>query len=175
MKPLHVVPLFAAVLIVACTTTGRSTRLTDPEVAMVLHVANLSAVREGEVARQKAADPTVRDFAQTIINEHMATNNKAEADLARANISSDDSGLSRQIDANSGKAADALRAATGRAFDRAYVDRQIEFDRYLLGIIDSQLVPSARHRVVRNAITEFRGLVDKQLVRAQQIASSLPR
>ena len=175
MKSLGIMPLFAAVLMVACATTANPTKLTDTEVAMVLHVANLSAVREGEIARQKAGDAAVRDFAQVMINEHTATNNKAEADLARANVSSDDCDLSRQIDANSGRAADALRAATGKAFDRAYVDRQIEFDRYLLGIVDSTLVPSARRKVVRTAVTEFRGLVDKHLARAQQIANSLPR
>ena len=56
----------------------------DPEVAMVMRVANLSEAREGELAREKAADPAVRDFGAAMVTEHSAANSKAESELANA-------------------------------------------------------------------------------------------
>jgi len=55
------ITLFVLVILAAaCSTTRDRDRLTDPEIAMVMRVANLGEVREGNVARQKATDPAVR-------------------------------------------------------------------------------------------------------------------
>src|SRR6266496_4194246 len=100
----------AMTLLAACATTTSQQSLTDPQIAMVMRVANLGEVREGEVARAKAADASVRDFGTVMVTEHTSQSNKAESELSRANISSEDTTLSRQIDAASGVATDRLRA-----------------------------------------------------------------
>jgi putative membrane protein len=176
MKRRLILSLAAVVPLVACRSSSDRARLTDPEVAMVVRVSNLSEVREGQLARDKATDTAVRDFAQMMITDHTAASNKAEADLARAGIPSEDSQLSRQIDANSGTATDSLRAAaSGRDFDRAYMDRQIEAHRYILGVIDQTLVPNAHSKALKTVLAEMRKTVQDHLTRAQQIQSNLAR
>ncbi len=165
---------FVLTLLTACTSTSPG-RLTDPEIAMVMRVANLGEVREGELARQKAADASVREFAAMMVSEHSSQNSKAESERARIDIASEDTALSRQIDANSGAATERLRPLAGRDFDRAYIDRQVEAHQYVLGLVDSTLIPSARHKVVREQLTELRKTVEKHLARAKQIQGSLPR
>jgi putative membrane protein len=176
MKRRLILSLAAVVPLVACRSSSDRARLTDPEVAMVVRVSNLSEVREGQLARDKATDTAVRDFAQMMITDHTAASNKAEADLARAGIPSEDSQLSRQIDANSGTATDSLRAAaSGRDFDRAYMDRQVEAHRYILGVIDQTLVPNAHSKALKAVLAEMRKTVQDHLTRAQQIQSNLAR
>ena len=100
----------------------------------------------------------------------------AVTDLARADIPSADSSLSRQIDANSGNATDMLRATpAGPAFDRAYMDRQVDGHRYILGVIDQTLVPNAHSKVLRGVLADMRKLIDQHLTRAQQIQSTLAK
>ena len=142
---------------------------------MVMRVANLSEAREGELAREKASDPAVRDFGAAMVTEHSAANSKAESELANAYITSEDSSLSRQLDAESGTAADRLRSLTGRAFDRAYIDRQVEVHQSLLNLIDTRLGPSAHKTVLKNQLTEMRKTVEQHLTRARQVAAVLPR
>jgi putative membrane protein len=142
---------------------------------MVMRVANLSEAREGELAREKAADPAVRDFGAAMVTEHSAANSKAESELAKAYITSEDSPLSRQLDAESGTAADRLRNLTGRAFDRAYIDRQVQVHQSLLNLIDTRLKPSAHKTVLKNQLTEMRKAVEQHLTRARQVAAALPR
>src|SRR2546427_5240191 len=163
-------------LLAACASSSDRAKLTDPEVAMVVRVANLGEVREGQLARDKATDTAVRDFAQMMVTDHTAASNKAEADLARAGIPSEDSQLSRQIDASSGTVTESLRAsAAGRDFDRAYMNRQVEVHRTILGVIDQTLVPNARAKALKTVLTDMRKTVQDHLTRAQQIQSNLAR
>ncbi|HUJ14963.1 MAG TPA: DUF4142 domain-containing protein [Thermoanaerobaculia bacterium] len=166
--------LIVMMLAAACASTQQPGKLTDPQIAMVMRVVNLSEVREGELARDKAAGTAVRDFAQTMINEHDAQNNKAEAALSAKDINSEDTALSRQLDAASGAAADRLRALSGAAFDRAYMDREVEAHQNALNLIDTKLMPNARNKLVKQQLTALRTLVETHLTRAKQIQASLP-
>jgi putative membrane protein len=167
--------LFAITLLAGCTTTSQKQRLTDPQIAMVMRVSNLGEVREGELAREKSGTASVRDFGARMVTEHTSQNNKAESELSRADINSEDTTLSRQIDADSGAATDRLRGMSGAAFDRAYIDRQVDIHQYVLGLIDSTLMPNARKKVLRDQLTDLRKLVDAHLARAKQIQASLQR
>jgi putative membrane protein len=167
--------MFAALMLLAGCTSMSQQKWTDPQIAMVMRVANLGEVRESELARTKAVDTSVRDFAAMMVTEHTAQNNKAEAELANANINSEDTNLSRQLDATSGTAADRLRALSGSALDRAYIDRSVDAHQSLITLIDSTLMPVARKKVVRDQLTALRALADKHLTRAKQIQAALPR
>jgi len=167
--------LFLAVTLLAgCATTGQQ-NLTDSEIAMIMRVSNIAEVREGEVARTKATSGDVRDFATMMVTEHTSQNNKAEAELARADVASSDTMLSRQLDAESGEAADRLRPLSGAAFDRAYIGRQVDAHQSFLTMIDTKLTPTARKKAVKEQLTDLRKLIDKHLARAKQIQGSLPR
>lgn len=166
--------VIAVLALVSCATSRDQANLTDPEIAMVTRVANLGEVREGNIARDKATDPAVREFAVMMVNEHNEANTKAEEALAKKEIPSADSALSRQIDTNSATAADMLRnAAAGAPFDRAYMDRQIEVHQYVLNTIDKQLLPSAHDKAVRQVLNDMRTTVQKHLDRARQIRTAL--
>src|SRR6184192_958807 len=93
--------ILAITLLAGCATTSQE-KWTDPQIAMVMRVANLAEVREGEVAREKSGNSTVREFATMMVTEHTSQNNKAESELARVNINSEDTPTSRQMDADSG-------------------------------------------------------------------------
>jgi putative membrane protein len=172
MKKLTVLVL--AIFAAACLTGRDPGNLTDPEIAMIMRVTNLGEVREGNVAREKATDPAVREFATMMVNEHNEGNVKAEEQLAKKEIPSDDSTMSRELDASSAAAADALRAsAAGAAFDRMYMDRQIQAHEHVLTSIDKTLLPAAHDKVVRQALNDMRGTVSKHLERARQVRAAL--
>jgi putative membrane protein len=168
--------LVAMMLLASCATTNpQQQNFTDPEIAMIMRVANLAEVRESELARSKTADSAVRDFATMMVTEHTAQNNKAESELSKANVESADTVFSRQLDAESGVVTERLRALTGIAFDRAYIDRQVDAHQALLTLVDSKLLPHARKKVVKEQLTELHTMVEKHLARAKQIQGSLPR
>ena len=166
--------LLAVLMVAGCVSMDQGPT-PDSDTAMVMRVANLSEVREGELARSMTTNPTVRDYAIMMVTEHTAQNNKAEAELARVDVASSDTDLSRQLDAESGKTTDMLRQLSGAAFDRAYMDRQVSAHQSLISTIDSKLMPRAHKKEVKEQLTELRKLADKHLARAKQIQGSLPR
>lgn len=163
-----------AIALAGCASTSQQP-LTDPEIAMIMRVSNIAEVREGAVARDKSTDVAVRDFAAMMVSEHSAQNSKAESELAKVDIPSADTDMSRKIDAESGAVTELLRASTGRELDRVYMDRLVEGHQSLLTLIDSKLMPAADHKVLREQLTELRTMADKHLARAKQIQGSLPR
>src|SRR5260370_12300496 len=150
------------------TPVQSTTRLEgDPEVAMVIRVANLGEVREGELARTRAASAAVKDFANMMINEHGAAEDKAETALLKADLPFKDSALSRQLDAQSGSATQSLSALSGADFDRAYMDRQILAHQKVLETIDSTLMPLAHKKALKEALTEMRTTVQQHREKAK--------
>ncbi|HLJ74240.1 MAG TPA: DUF4142 domain-containing protein [Thermoanaerobaculia bacterium] len=167
--------MLVAMLLMAGCSSMQSTKLTDPQIAMMMRVINLGEIREAQVARDKTANTTVRDFAQMMINDHEAENNKAESAMSAKDVNSEDTQMSRDLDAQSGAATDRLRGLTGAALDRAYIDREVEAHQSGLKLIDTQLIPHAHKKVVKQQLSDLRKLVETHLTRAKQIQSSLPR
>jgi putative membrane protein len=141
---------------------------------MVLHVANFGEVREGQIAREKASAPAVRDFASMMVTEHQAASAKTETELFKAEIESADSTLSRQLDAESGAAAEHLKTLTGPAFDRAYMERQVDVHQKLLDVIDRQVLPHAKKKAVKEQVNATRATVQQHLTKAQDVLRALP-
>ena len=164
--------VLAMLLFAGCAST-QSGKLTDAQIAMMMRVINLGEVREAQVARDKTSNATVREFAQMMINDHDAQNNKSEAAMSEKDINSEDTPMSRQLDAASGAAAERLRALSGAALDRAYIDREVEAHQNALNLIDTQLAPNARKKVVKDQLTALRTLVTAHLARAKQIQATL--
>lgn len=168
--------IFTVLFASACISINNDReRFGDPEIAMVMRIANLGEVREGALAREKGAEPSVRDFATMMVNEHTLANSRAESELMRVDIVSVDTMLSRQLDADSGAAADRLRLLSGHSFDRAYMDRQIQVHQDVLNLIDKRLAPLAKKKVVKEQLTAMRATVEQHLSRAKQIAAALPQ
>lgn len=166
----------AALFTTGCVHLNRASDVNlfrDPEVAMVLGVANLAEVREGDFARDRATAQAVKDFASMMASEHAQAASKTENDLAKKEIPSADSDLSRQIDTESGKSVEALRTRTGADFDRAYMDRTIAFHRYVIDTIDRTLKPAAKNKVVLAALDETRAAAQKHLEKAEEIRKAL--
>src|SRR5258708_22475084 len=105
----------AALFITGCVHLNRANDVNlfrDPEVAMVLRVANLAEVREGNFARDRATAQAVKDFASMMASEHAQAASKTENELAKKEIPSAHSDPSPKIDADSGKSVEALRTHT---------------------------------------------------------------
>ena len=167
----------AALLVTGCgIAINRASdydRFRDPEIAMVLRNFNLAAIREGDLARDHATAQPAKDFGTMMASEHAQSNSRTENALAKKEIPSADSDLSRKIDAESGKSVEALRTRTGADFDRAYMDRAIAFHRYVIDTIDKTLKPAAKNKVVLAALDETRATAQKHLEKAEEIRKGL--
>lgn len=82
--------------------------------------ANILAVDESRLALDKAHDPNVKAFARRLFEDHRA----AEAELRAAAIGSGAT-VAAMLDPERQRRVAALRAASGPAFDKAYLADQV--------------------------------------------------
>ena len=75
----------------------------------------LAEVEMSKLAAQKAADPEVKKFAQTMVTDHTAADNELKALAGKKNVT-----LPTDLGNHQGDL-DALKNATGAEFDRSYV------------------------------------------------------
>lgn len=145
------------------------TTLSDAQVIRALYVANAGEVEAGQLAKDAAMSQSVRDFAEGMITDHSAANDKLTAVIKKCGIEPADSELTTDMKANHQKMMDDLRKKSGADFDKAYMSAMVDGHEKVLKTIDSKLLPNAKNEDVENYLREVRPTVAKHLEHAKGI------
>jgi putative membrane protein len=135
--------------------------LNDLEMAHVAVTASNIDIRYAHLALALSANESVRAFAETMIRDHTAVNAQV-ADLARRlNVQAQDNPLSQQLLRDAERLRDELSRLRGEAFDRRYVENELNYHRAVNGIVADSFVPNIENADVKKAfegaLVIFRG------------------
>jgi len=155
------------------TAQAASATVTDPQNAAIVVAANDVDIEAGKLAGQKATDPRVKSFAETMVRDHGAVNKAATDLVTRLKVTPEANATSRALaDAGTAKRAE-LQGMSGAAFDRAYVDNEVTYHQQVLDAIDKTLIPSAQNADLRKLLEDTRPAVAHHLDMARQLQASL--
>jgi putative membrane protein len=147
--------------------------VTDPQNAAIVVSANDVDIEAGKLAQQKATNPQVKQFAETMVRDHGAVNKAATDLVTRLKVTPEPNATSRALgDAGTAKRAE-LQGLSGAAFDRAYVDNEVTYHQQVLDAIDKTLIPSAQNADLKKLLTDTRPAVAHHLEMARQLQGSL--
>jgi putative membrane protein len=152
-----------------------STALADPQIAHVAVTANSIDSAAGEFALTRAQNARVKEFAQRMIQDHGSVNKRAAALAQRLNLRPAENDISRQLQQGDQQARDSLAGKRGADFDRAYIDREVQYHQAVLDALDKTLIPGAQNAELKTLLQEVRPNVAAHLQMAQQIQGSLGR
>jgi putative membrane protein len=147
--------------------------LDDAAIAAIVVTANGIDVRQGELARERAADPRVKQFAETMITDHTAVNRSAGELVARLKVTPRENDVSRDLEAAAARTRESLLSTTGEAFDRAYIASEVEYHAAVLSALDELLIPGARNAELREALVGVRPAIEAHLRHAEQLQRDL--
>lgn len=173
-------PLLAllAVMLSACATT--TTTMTapagatpEPEIAAIVMAANEGEVQQGQAASARASNADVRRFAQMMVTDHTNAMNMARDTFNRTAITPSDNNISNTLRANSQTTVTNLNTYNGPAFDRAYMQTQVDLHAWLLRQLDNALIPSTVTPEVRTLLQTQRASVAAHLDQARTILNAL--
>lgn len=170
--------LAAAVLSLAAAPALRaqaaaSPNLSDPEVAHVAVTANAIDVAAGRFALTKTQSADVRAFANTMITDHTAVNAQAAALAGRLHVTPADNPVSRSLVQGDSAAHHGLESLRGRAFDRAYIDREVAYHQAVLDAVDKTLIPNAQNAELKALLVKVRPAFVAHLEHAKKLQASL--
>lgn len=147
--------------------------LTDPQIAHIAVTANAIDVEMGELAEPRATAPEVREFARTMITDHTSVNERAAALAQRLGVTPEDNPVSQSLRQGADEARERIGGLTGEAFDRAYIDREVEYHQAVLDALDQTLIPGAQNAELRSLLQEVRPAIVAHLEHARSLQSSL--
>lgn len=147
--------------------------LSDAEIAAIVVTANAIDVRHGELAKQRAEDERVRQFAETMIRDHTAVNESAAALVERLGVAPEESEVSRSLQSDADETYGLLSEKSGAAFDAAYIDHEVAYHRQVLDALDTQLIPNATNAELRETLEGVRPAFEGHLRQAESLRQLL--
>lgn len=145
----------------------------DAEIAHIAVTASEVDIELAELALGRASDARVTSFAERMIADHTALNEAAAALAGRLGVTPAANDVSRSLRESGAAAVSVLRERAGEAFDRGYMDREVEYHRSVLEALDGVLIPGASNEELRALLEQARGGVAAHLEHAESLRAAL--
>jgi len=147
--------------------------LNDAQIAHIGVTANTIDVQAGNDAKSKATNAEVKQFAQRMITDHSAANQKATDLAKKLNVTPEDNSTSQQLNSDAQSFMQELSGKTGADYDKAYMDHEVAFHQQVLDALDKTLIPNTQNAELKDFLTQVRATVASHLQMAQQIQQKL--
>jgi putative membrane protein len=155
------------------TAAAAASTVTDPQNAAIVVAANDVDIAAGNLAKGKATNPRVKEFAETMIRDHGAVNKAATDLVTRLNVTPEPNATSQSLTQSGESKRTELQGLSGAAFDKAYVDSEVTYHAQVLDAIDKTLIPSAQNADLKKLLQDTRPAVAHHLDMARQLQASL--
>src|SRR5262249_49299285 len=147
--------------------------LSDANIAAIVVAANDADIDNAHQAKTKSKNADVKSFADLMVTDHSAVNDKAKALATKLNLTPEGNETSQAINASQDSMRDAMKTMTGAAFDRAYVDNEVAYREQFRNAIDHNLIPNPQNPELKQLLTDTRPAVAQHLDHARQLQSKL--
>jgi putative membrane protein len=147
--------IYAALAALALSPLPAAAQNAKPNDAQIAHIAYTAGVIDIEAAKQalkKSKNKEVRAFAENMVKDHTAVNDKALALVKKLKVKPQDNPTSQTL-AKQAKAKRAeLAKLSGKAFDKAYVDNEVAYHKAVDNALETQLIPSASNAELKSLL-----------------------
>jgi putative membrane protein len=146
---------------------------TDPQIAHIAYTAGNLDIAAAKQALKISKNASVRSFAEEMVRDHTAVNEKALALVKKLHVTPE----ANPTSAGLAKAADAERAKLsklkGAAFDREYVNNEVAYHKTVNGALEKTLIPSAKNGELKSLLQTGLKLFQEHQAHAEQVAAKL--
>ena len=151
----------------------KSAKLSDAEIASVAVVANQVDIDAARLAQQKSKDAAILDFAKTMISDHKSVIDKASALVKRLGVTPQNNALSQQLLAGAEKTKRTLRAKSGQAFNRAYIDHEVAYHQAVIATVEGRLIPEATNAELKSLLQSVLPVLRTHLEHAEMVQKNI--
>lgn len=164
----------ACVLAVGSVSTGAWAQApTDAQIAAIVVTANQVDIDAGELAQSSGSDPQVRAFGKQMVADHRGVNKQATALVTKLGIEPEENATSRSLRSAGNDNLKRLKALQGAAFDKAYIDHEVQYHQQVLDAIDKTLIPNASNGELKALLVKVRPAFAAHLEHAKQVRAAL--
>jgi putative membrane protein len=162
-----------AALLVMAAPAMAAAGPTDPQIAHIAYTAGSIDIAAGKQALARSHNKAVRGFAEEMVRDHQAVNDKALSLVKKLHVTPEDNATSQAL--TKGAAAERAKLAklSGAAFDREYVNNEVAYHKTVNGALENTLIPSAKNGELKSLLETGLTLFREHLAHAEMIAKGL--
>jgi putative membrane protein len=166
---------FAAALLLATATAPAfaADAPTDPQIAHIAYTAGNIDIKAAELALKTSKNDEVRAFANDMVRDHKAVNDKALALVKKLNVTPEDNPTSQALTKGADQKYAELSGLSGAAFDKAYVDNEVAFHKTVGDALTKTLIPSTKNGELKSLLQTGLKIFGGHLAHAEHLASTL--
>jgi putative membrane protein len=127
-------------------------KLSDAEVASVAVTANQIDISYAEIAKKKSKNADILKFAETMASDHKAVIEQAAALAQKLSVTPKDNAVSQKLLADAEKSKKMLNGKSGEAFDKAYIDNEVEYHKAVIAAVETLLIPETDNQELKNLL-----------------------
>ncbi|MGC2836149.1 MAG: DUF4142 domain-containing protein [Methylocella sp.] len=148
-------------------------KLTDPQIAHIAYTAGQLDIEAAKQAISKSTNKDVRAFAEDMLRDHTAVNDKALALVKKLNVTPEDSDTSRALTKQASAKRAELSKLNGAAFDKAYIANEVAYHKTVNGALETTLIPSASNPELKSLLQTGLKIFQGHQQHAEEVARAL--
>ena len=156
---------------VAAQTTAKS-GLDDPTIVAIFDAANTWDIQTGALAARKGTTKDIRDFGAQLERDHTKVRQMGR-DLAKKLGVTPTPPKDFAMAKDHAEAMHSLGAATGTAFDRAFLEHEIAFHRAVIDALNNTFLPAIQNDQLKALVKEVLPAFDAHLQAAQRLLNTM--
>jgi len=163
----------AAAFAMAPTWVQAADKPTDPQIAHIAYTAGDLDIKAAKQALEKSKDKNIRAFANDMVKDHTAVNDKALALVKKLKVTPEDNDTSKGLVKNADAKRTELGKLSGAAFDKAYVDNEVDYHKAVNDALANTLIPSSQNGELKSLLETGLKIFQGHEQHAEHLASQL--
>jgi len=169
MKKLKKIVIGLLVCTIAVPVFGQAPKLTDPEIASVAVTANQIDINYAAIAKEKSKSADIVKFADMMASDHQSVIDQAVALVTKLKVTPKDNAVSQKLNTGAEETKKALRAKSGDAFNKAYIDNEVAYHKAVISTVESVLIPQAQNAELKQLLQNVLPTLKAHLEHAQMV------
>lgn len=142
----------------------------DPQIAHIAYTAGDLDIKAAKLALEKSKNETVRAFANDMVRDHQAVNDKALTLVKKLGVTPVDNETSKALIAQAEKKQAELASLSGSAFEKAYVDNEVAYHKMVNDALRTTLIPSSSNAELKSLLETGLKIFEGHLHHAEMLA-----
>ena len=146
---------------------------TDPQIAHIAYTAGQIDIEAAHQALKKSKNKEVVAFAQNMVRDHKAVNEKALSLVKKLKVTPEDNDTSKSLSQQAAQKRAELAKLSGSAFDKAYIDNEVAYHKTVDSALENTLIPSATNPELKDLLSTGLKIFEGHEQHAEHVAAEL--
>ena len=162
----------AGSLMLTTAIAAAADKPSDPQIAHIAYTAGDLDIKAAQHALVKSKTESVRAFANDMVRDHKAVNDKALALVKKLRVTPEDNDTSKALVKQADEKRDELTKLSGTAFDKAYVDNEVAYHKTVNDALKTTLIPSSDNAELKSLLHTGLKIFEGHLQHAETLSSA---